>query len=133
MLIFECNCWGGGGWGELRIKLHKGSTTAKTRPFWFASNNLRQNVLEKRGLTNTSSPTRTFGFSAKATPLIARPNLTRRRRKRRTRGRILGGRGLSLSSIASAQSGGGSEKIAVSYREEEESSKDSIPSELRST
>ena len=56
---------------ELQIKLRKGSTTVNTRPFWFASNNLRQNVLsrqrlKKQGLTNTSSPTRTFGFSAKA-------------------------------------------------------------------
>ena len=70
--------------GELQIKLRKGSTPAKTTPFWFASNNLRQNVLarqrlEKRGLTNTSSPTRTFGFSAKATLLIARPISTGRR------------------------------------------------------
>ena len=143
MLIFECNRWGWGGGGEnygssstreaLRRRPDPFGFLATTCGKTFASNNLRQNVLEKRGLTNTSSPTRTFGFSAKATPLIARPNLTRRRRKRRTRGRILGGRGLSLSSIASAQSGGGSEKIAVSYREEEESSKDSIPSELRST
>ena len=81
---------------ELQIKLRRGSTTVKTRPFWFASNNLWQNVLsrqrfKKQGLTNTSSPTRTFGFSAKATPLIARPNLTRRSGNRRTRGRILGG------------------------------------------
>ena len=69
-----------GGGGGLQIKLHKGSTTAKTRPFWFASKNLRQNVLarqrlKKRGLTNTSSPKRTFGFSAKATLLIARHQL----------------------------------------------------------
>ena len=123
---------GEGGGEELQIKLRKGSTTAKTRPFWFASNNLRQNVLarqrlKKRGLTNTSSPTRTFGFSAKATPLIARLNFTRRSGKRKTRGRILGG--LSLLSMASAKSGGGSEKIGVSDKEEEESSKDSIPSD----
>ena len=68
----------------LQIKLHKGSTTAKTRPFWFASKNLPRNVLarqrlKKRGLTNTSSPKRAFGFSAKATLLIARPNLTKKK------------------------------------------------------
>ena len=95
---------------------------------------LARQSLKKQGLTDTSSPKRTFGFSAKATPLIARPNLTRRRRKRRTRGRILGGRGLSLSSIASAQSGGGSEKIGVSDKEEEESAKDySIGTEVNLT
>ena len=91
---------------------------------------LARQRLKKRGLTNTISPTRTFGFRAKATPLIARPNLRRRRGKRRRRGRILG-EGQSLSSIASAKSGGGgSEKIGVSDEEEKESSKDSIPSEL---
>ena len=83
---------------------------------------LARQRLKEAGLTNTSSPTRTFGFNAKATPLIARPNLTRRRGKRiRRRGRFLGGRSLSFK--ASAKSGEGSEKRGVSDEEEKESSR----------
>ena len=36
MLKIEWNCWVAGEGGELQIKLRKGSTTAKTRIFWFA-------------------------------------------------------------------------------------------------
>ena len=134
--VKKLNAIVGGDGGGLQIKLPKGSTSAKTRPLWFASNNLPLNVLarerlKKWGLTNTGSSTRSFGFSAKATSLIARLNLTRRRRKRRWRGRILRGTVALIHRFSKV--GGRIGKNRVSDEEEEESSKDSIPSELRST
>ena len=95
-----------GGQGEnYRSSSAREALRRRPDPFGLLATDLRQNVLarqrlKKRRLTNTSSPTRTFGFSAKATPLIARPNLTKRRGKRRRRGRILWGTVVLVHSIS---------------------------------